>query len=247
MQTFQTSRFFLQLRALKDWRWRRRIYAHADAHSGIDQDARELLADLVIALATGKITNDQYEDNVPVRSEDPAIAAIDRFAWSLYPDMKRCQLEDDLAPDAEADAVAVACVLFLMSELEYQWPLPDPMPWLTWLVDSLGGRPVKPDCGKPQEDGFWPFASEEEAERESKKHTSDELGEGRLVLADNQDKQPSGECSSPGEQDRPAILADTCEEHSSGVEPSARLVLVLWFASVAIVALVVAAMVWLPI
>jgi hypothetical protein len=42
----------------------------------VDRDARKTAAELVRAFRDGAISNDQYEDRLPLKSDDPAIRAV---------------------------------------------------------------------------------------------------------------------------------------------------------------------------
>ncbi len=146
-------------RKLKDWRWRRRIVSRQESSSGtlVDREARDHFAQLLRALVLGEITNDDYENNVPVHSCDPAIAAIDRAVWTLCPDMRKCKLTGKNAPDEEAVAAAESWCLFLLSDLEYRWPLEAPAPWLTRMTGLLGKRSVDAQPEQTNGENVWPF------------------------------------------------------------------------------------------
>lgn len=87
----------------------------------IDRKARNELANLVRAFATGTITNFDFERNSPF-SEDKIISVIDDYLWSFYDDFKEHKLPKGSLPLTTKKEIA-RIVLFLDSELEYQWPI----------------------------------------------------------------------------------------------------------------------------
>ncbi len=159
MKGKRTSIVFHIRRKLKDWRWRRRICARQEIGAGslVDREARDHFAQLLRALVLGEITNDDYENNVPVLSCDPAVAAIDRAVWELYPDMRKCKLTGKNALDEETVAAAESWSLFLLSDLEYRWPLEDPAPWLSRIAKLLGNWSVEAQPQRTDGENVWPF------------------------------------------------------------------------------------------
>jgi hypothetical protein len=88
----------------------------------IDKAARNRLAELIRSLASGIISNDEFEEAIP-ESEDKAISEVFfHGAWCLYSDMKECKLKgaDSLSDDARS--VVARWVLFLKTDIEYKWP-----------------------------------------------------------------------------------------------------------------------------
>jgi hypothetical protein len=72
-------------------------------------------------LATGRITNEQFVAGAP-RTRDVAVIEVLHQAWFLFSDIRVHRLTGRwaLAPD-DKNAV-VRSILFLQTELEYQWP-----------------------------------------------------------------------------------------------------------------------------
>jgi hypothetical protein len=98
----------------------------------VDQQLRDCLADAIHALVSGFITNDEFEDGLlaagipltaaPSRWPDPAIGPIGEAAWCLYSDTHLYRLtgRHKLAPEHRREVLR--WVLFLRSDLEYEWP-----------------------------------------------------------------------------------------------------------------------------
>lgn len=103
----------------------------------VDRVARNRLAELIRHLASGQLSNEEFEDRVR-KSANPALAAVFWMgAWGLYHDIFEYRLvgRDRLS---EKDRRLVArWVLFLKSDLEYEWPTYPPLPVLLWLLLHL--------------------------------------------------------------------------------------------------------------
>jgi hypothetical protein len=108
----------------------------------IDRPARNFAADLIGRFKDGEISNDEFMDEWPWRSKDPAIKAISHELWFTYSDLKNHTLIGKYALNAKGVALYERCILFLQSEEEYVWPksqgiLPGIYGWLL-LIMSLG-------------------------------------------------------------------------------------------------------------
>jgi hypothetical protein len=98
----------------------------------VDRVLRDRLADAIHELAAGFITNDEFEDGLlaagiplatdPSRWPDPAIGPIGEVAWCLYSDTHPYRLNGRHKLPPEGRRAALRWVLFLRSDLEYEWP-----------------------------------------------------------------------------------------------------------------------------
>ncbi len=89
----------------------------------VERDARDRLALLLRRLATGRITNDEFEDALPWGSEDAAIWAVFREgAWCLYDDLDEHRLVGKHRLSRENRREVAKWILFLKSDKEYEWP-----------------------------------------------------------------------------------------------------------------------------
>jgi len=91
----------------------------------VDREARNKLAEAIRALASGLITNDEFEDKrLPCSNEDPAISAVfSKGAWFLYSDLEEYRLSGIHRLDENTKSVVARWVLFLKTDLPYQWPV----------------------------------------------------------------------------------------------------------------------------
>ena len=88
----------------------------------IDRAGRAALARYLRRLASGRLTNVEFDGVRVDRSEDQALVAMGDAGWSLYDDFFVYRLRARRALKSETlDAVA-RCILFLDSDCPYEWP-----------------------------------------------------------------------------------------------------------------------------
>lgn len=104
----------------------------------VDKERRKKLAFHMRQLSVGIISNDGFENNITeevtdgwlpeqyhrsknAKTDDPVIIPILELCWGLYDDTRNHKLRksDQLSPDA-LHTIA-RCILFLHSDLEYEW------------------------------------------------------------------------------------------------------------------------------
>jgi hypothetical protein len=93
----------------------------------IDRAGRDRLAESIHQLAAGVLTNHEFEDKGEFQSPDSAIRAVFWGGpWLLYDDFRNYRLRGKyrLRPAVRKDAAR--WVLFLKSDLPYEWPLAQP-------------------------------------------------------------------------------------------------------------------------
>ena len=124
----------------------------------IDRAARDALADLLSRFAAGEITNMAFEQALPV-SEDAAIFEIYRWGvWFLYDDVEEYALTDEAALSRPVRAIVDRWLLFLSTDLEYEWPEPTEIIWKTKLLRRLGIKVAAgPSLFSPTAQVVWPF------------------------------------------------------------------------------------------
>ena len=131
----------------------------------IDRNARNKLAESIRGLASGLITNDQFEDSVP-NSEDRAISEIySNGAWSLYSDTHEYKLKGKDKLAKEDKQLVSRWVLFLKSDNEYKWPTITLLETVLCLVTlGLWRRKLRAKWSRTGEIEIWPFISNSEFE-----------------------------------------------------------------------------------
>lgn len=89
----------------------------------IDRSARKAVAEAMRHYLAGVSTNFALDDALfDPNSSDPAIDAIRKQVWLIYDDLREHRHEGIWKITAEQREVAMRIILFLQSDLEYQWP-----------------------------------------------------------------------------------------------------------------------------
>ena len=110
----------------------------------IDRARRDRMAELLRHFAAGLLTNDEIEDRLhPIISRpfdirtDPALWAVRTRAWFLYDDTRCHRLRGkwELAPEARQEICR--WIVFLYSNLEYEWPVRSFISIPAFLVNLL--------------------------------------------------------------------------------------------------------------
>lgn len=103
----------------------------------IDRQARKELAEALRALASGLISNDEFERRIP-DSTDPAIRHLFADgAWRLYSDLREYRLKGKHRLDSSTKAAVARWVLFLKTDQPFEWPQPRPLTALALLCANL--------------------------------------------------------------------------------------------------------------
>jgi hypothetical protein len=73
-------------------------------------------------LASGQISNRDYEKRTLISSRDVAVREIWNAAWGLYSDVRTHRLTGKHGLTADTKEAVARCILFLHSELPWEWP-----------------------------------------------------------------------------------------------------------------------------
>lgn len=130
----------------------------------IDRKARNILAESYRHLISGQITNDEFEDRLKF-SKDIAIDEIYyRGAWPLYDDLHEHKLTGEWAISEEGKPIAARFILFLKTDLEYEWPRKTGAKAFIWAlfgVLTLGVvtiiQKIVAATGEKGDKDVWPF------------------------------------------------------------------------------------------
>jgi hypothetical protein len=138
----------------------------------IDRSARDQLSRNLRLLASGRMSNYQFEDGIP-ETNDAAIRACADMAWCLYSDMQERRLVGSNSIEPSARREVLRWILFLDSDFEYLWPrmsLPGLQPlrrvrpaltrWLHW-PDAISAKRAA-DFLASGDHNAWPFISRSE-------------------------------------------------------------------------------------
>jgi len=126
----------------------------------IDRESRNKLAELIRSLATGQISNDQFEDSIP-NSSDSAIGEVySNGAWQLYSDFHQHKLKGREALTKEDKHLVSRWVLFLKTSNEYEWPSMTFSESLLCIVTlGIWRKRIKIKWKKTGDIEFWPFTN----------------------------------------------------------------------------------------
>jgi hypothetical protein len=143
----------------------------------IDTNARREIAELLRHLVSGVITNDEFEDRLPRplrASKDGVVLAVNEHAWCLYNDTFKHRLTGALKVSDEGRREIARWVLFLHTDLPYEWPfyrLTGPSTILRGLVGlfTLGHstRQARAQFEAAGDFDVWPFFRRGDYERAS--------------------------------------------------------------------------------
>ena len=125
----------------------------------IDRSSRDRLSELIRHLAAGLITNDQFEDALPIRSIDPAVDQLIDESWYLYSDIWEHRLVGRYQLPREGKRHLSRWILFLKTDLEYEWPLWNPLLVFGANILTLGlaARFIRARWQRHGDVSVWPF------------------------------------------------------------------------------------------
>jgi hypothetical protein len=83
----------------------------------IDPRSRTEAALLLRRFASGRITNDDFDERYPRRSPDPGVVAVGGVAWTLYSDLRTYRLVGQKALSSTDRRLVARCMVFLHSGL----------------------------------------------------------------------------------------------------------------------------------
>ena len=134
----------------------------------VDRRARDGYAQLLRHFAAGCVLNWHYEDFAEafLTSEDRAVAEVFWAVWPAYCDVRKHYLSGKDRLDADGRRVVARYLLFLYSNLEYEWPVRRRTRlWANLFTLGLWGliRPIVPSGG---DDKVWPFFRRSDLELE---------------------------------------------------------------------------------
>ena len=136
----------------------------------VDRHARDIAAEALRNFMEGSISNREYERRFPKSKGDPALWGIYSQIWFCYSDTLEHTLTGKHALTNEGRAYIGRCLLFLKSDLEFQWPPTKLRLWYP-LLRLIGlGRIVNRKVEKEMSIGdvdVWPFLKKAEYEEVS--------------------------------------------------------------------------------
>jgi hypothetical protein len=126
----------------------------------VNRESRNRFAELLRHFAAGRLTNDEYEDATTalMRSEDLALRELWWAVWHTYDDLHEHRLTGKYKLPPEGRTIVARMVLFLHSDLPYEWPVPSRLLHLLLIVLTLGlWGLVSRRLGGDIDWELWPF------------------------------------------------------------------------------------------
>jgi len=134
----------------------------------VNRHARDIAAQALREFMEGSISNREYERRWPKSKDDPALWGIYANIWYCYSDTSEHTLTGKHALTDEGRAIVGRCLLFLKSDLEFQWPATKLRLWYP-LLRLIGlGRIVNRKVEKEMSIGdvdVWPFLKKAQYEQ----------------------------------------------------------------------------------
>jgi hypothetical protein len=138
----------------------------------VDRHARDIAAGALRDFMEGSISNREYERRYPRSKNGPALWAIYIHIWFCYSDLREHTLTGKHSLNAESRAFVERCLLFLRSDLEFQW-LPPEFRLRYGILRLIGlGRILKRLEEEEMSIGdkeLWPFLKKAEYEEAASK------------------------------------------------------------------------------
>jgi len=133
----------------------------------IDVEARKKAAEVVRHFISGRMTNFDFEKNMPATA-DLAVRAIEESLWLVYDDFEKHKLDAEWALPSCTKSQMVRWVMFLHTDEEYHWPTfsyPGLRPLKHVFVSRLLNKPRREhEFMSSGEYDVWPFISKEQFE-----------------------------------------------------------------------------------
>ncbi len=140
----------------------------------IDRKARNKLAEEIRHFMGCFTDNFEYDDAVfDIDSDDRGVIEVRQQVWVTYDDLRQHKMEGKWALPDDQMVIIKRCIVFLKSDIEYEWPkwpilyiLTRPLIWLitlgrlTEVLDRHFNR-----AGKTH---VWPFHTEKDYEAAKK-------------------------------------------------------------------------------
>jgi hypothetical protein len=129
----------------------------------VDKNARRQLAELLRHFVAGLITNDEFVERCPRRCEDLAVRQVlTEGAWFLYDDLHEHRLTGKYRLNVRDRSHVARWILFLESDLRYEWPVVPAGIRLALLpvhlvTFGLTGRLVQAYAQRGGPPDVWPF------------------------------------------------------------------------------------------
>jgi hypothetical protein len=104
----------------------------------VDRLARDAAAEALAGFASGRLSNREYETRFPRSRTDGSLRAIYVAVWFMYSDIREQFVGRELVLSDQQHEFLQRCVMFLRSDVDFQWPSPKFRLWYG-LIRLFGG------------------------------------------------------------------------------------------------------------
>ena len=130
----------------------------------VDRDARRKLAEELRHYVAKQSSNFELNDAIfDIRTSDRVMIAVRDTTWMLYDDLRKHKAEGKWAIEDAARREVARWILFLHSDLEYEWRgqkpwyLRIPVLLLSIFTFSLIWKPIRAWIDRQGDPEVWPF------------------------------------------------------------------------------------------
>jgi hypothetical protein len=127
----------------------------------VNRADRDRVALALRRLASGRITNREFEDRAFGRSQDAGVRAVVDATWALYDDLREHRLTGKDGLTSEVRRQVAQAVLFLHSNTEYRWPASRLADVVRAILSFAMAGWIKRNQGRSREatgeKAVWPF------------------------------------------------------------------------------------------
>lgn len=88
----------------------------------VDREKRDAAAAILEGYRSKRLSNAAFED-FP-KSPDRALRAVEKTVWFMYDDLTEHYCDGPHALNAYSASIVDRCILFLHSDVAYEWPTP---------------------------------------------------------------------------------------------------------------------------
>jgi hypothetical protein len=119
-------------------------------------EKRRKAAQLLLDFYKGQITNDQMDNAWPRDADDPALSKVFWAKWGLYSDLREEYIGPKLRRNYLVAKAVHRCLVFLSSNLEYEWyGWPYPGTWADRVLRLFNSQ--RRQMYEAGNESVWPF------------------------------------------------------------------------------------------
>ena len=123
------------------------------------------MCELLRWLAVGKITNDEFEADLPESYDRSIVEIFSKGAWFLYDDLREYKLSGRDSLESYEKSIVARWILFLKTDFEYEWPNAEfREAFIKTISLGLFGQSTLDKWRKYGDVSYWPFKNGDQFE-----------------------------------------------------------------------------------